>query len=68
MYIWEKRAHTSQYHQMIVIFSSINAYKAFRRRSRYHVDNQSRNEHYKLYEMITARYMTGFWNVIKANI
>ena len=29
--------------------------KAFRRRSRYHVANQSRNEHYKLYEMIKAR-------------
>ena len=39
--------------------------KAFRRRSRYHVANQSRNEHYKLYEMIKARDMTGFWNVIK---
>ena len=38
--------------------------KAFRRRSRYHVANQSRNEHYKLYEMIKARDMTGFWNVI----
>ena len=39
--------------------------KAFRRRSGYHVTNQTRNEHYKLYEMIKARYMTGFWNVIK---
>ena len=39
--------------------------KAFRRRSRYHVTNQTRNEHYKLYEMIKARDMTGFWNVIK---
>ena len=39
--------------------------KAFRRRSRYHVANQTRNEHYKLYEMIKARDMTGFWNVIK---
>ena len=39
--------------------------KAFRRRSRYHVANQSRNQHYKLYEMIKARDMTGFWNVIK---
>ena len=39
--------------------------KAFRRRSRYHVANQSRNEHYKLYEMIKARDMTGFWDVIK---
>ena len=41
--------------------------KAFRRRSRYHVAIQTRNEHYKLYEMIKARLrdMTGFWNVIK---
>ena len=39
--------------------------KAFRRRSRYHVANQSRDEHYKLYQMIKARDMTGFWNVIK---
>ena len=39
--------------------------KAFRRISRYHVTNQTRNEHYKLYEMIKARDMTGFWNVIK---
>ena len=29
------------------------------------VANQSRNEYYKLYDMIKARYMTGFWNVIK---
>ena len=39
--------------------------KAFRRRSRYHVTNQTRNEHYKRYEMIKAKDMTGFWNVIK---
>ena len=39
--------------------------KTFRRIYRYHVANQSRNEHYKLYEMIKARDMTGFWNVIK---
>ena len=39
--------------------------KAFRRISRYHVTNQTRNEHYKLYEMIKARDITGFWNVIK---
>ena len=39
--------------------------KTFRRRSRYHVANQSRNEHYTLYEMIKTRYMTGLWNVIK---
>ena len=40
--------------------------KAFRRRSRYHVAiNQSRNGDCKLYEMIKARYMTGFLNVIK---
>ena len=38
--------------------------KAFRRRSRYYVANQTRNEHYTFYEMIKARYMTGFWNVI----
>ena len=30
-----------------------------------HVANQSRNEHYILYEMIKARCMTGFWNVNK---
>ena len=40
--------------------------KAFGRGNyRYHVANQSRNEHYKLYEMIQARCMTGFWNAIK---
>ncbi len=38
--------------------------KALRRRSRYHVANQSMNEHYKFYQMIQARCMTGFWNVI----
>ena len=38
--------------------------KALRRRYRYHVANQSMNEHYKLYQMIQARCMTGFWNAI----
>ncbi len=43
--------------------------KAFGRgNDRYHVANQSRNEHYKLYEMIQARCMTGFWNVIKEKV
>ena len=35
------------------VYKDVN--KAFRRRSRYHVANQSRNEHYKLYEMIKAQ-------------
>ena len=48
------------------VFSVYNdVKKAFRRRSRYHVAHQTRNVHYKLYEMINARDMTGFWNVIK---
>ena len=44
------------------VFNDVN--KAFRRRSRYRVANQTRNAHYKLYEMMKARYMTGFWNVM----
>ena len=48
------------------VFSVYNdVKKAFRHRSRYQVADQTRNEHYQLYEMIKARYMTGFWNVIK---
>ena len=45
------------------MYKDINT--SFRRISRYNVANQSRNEHYTLYEMIKARCMTGFWNVIK---
>ena len=41
---------------MVSVYKDVN--KAFSRRSRYHVANQTRNKNYKLYEMIKARYMT----------
>ena len=47
---------------VFIVFNDVNT--SFRRISRYNVANQSRNEHYELYEMIKARCMTGFWNVI----
>ena len=49
--------------QLCSVFNDVK--KAFRLISRYHVANQTRNEHYTLYEMIKARDVTGFWNVIK---